>query len=101
MPTLDFLILGFVSFGIFIAQLVGLFRFLAMAVFAYAIALLVIVNAGSIEHYIDIVIRNTGSESTILIGLLGLFAGLVILFSVVALTFLFASAIFRLLGPKS
>ena len=101
MPTLDFLILGFVSVGIFIAQLVGLFRFLAMAVFAYAIALLVIVNAGSIEHYIHIIIRNPGGERTILIGLLGLFAGLVILFSVVALTFLFASAIFRLLGPKS
>ena len=101
MSTLDFLILGFVSVGIFLAQLVGFFRFLAIATFAYLIALLIIVNASSIEHYVSIVIRNTGGDSTILIGLLGLFAGLMVLFSIVALTLLFASAIFQLFGRKS
>ena len=101
MSSLDLLILGFVSVGIFLAQRVGFFRFLAIAAFAYVIALLIIVNASSIEHYVSIVIRNTGGGSTILIGLLGLIAGLMVLFSIVSLTFLFASAIFPLLRPKS
>ena len=61
MSSLDLLILGFVSVGIFRAAC-GVFPLPCDSAFAYVIALLIIVNASSIEHYVSIVIRNTGGE---------------------------------------